>query len=80
MIWKTKDSDVVMLHKVRQYVAESKISDDGTEFVYTLKAPDGMIVRKCVDKSRDRIVELHQNLTSTFCFNNGMTTGDIEDL
>lgn len=80
MNWKTKDDpNLVMRHQVKGYVAASKITEDAEQFIYTLTAPDGMIVKKSADKSRERIIELHQNLTASFCFNNGLSTEDIED-
>lgn len=80
MIWKTKDDpNLVMRHQVKGYIAESKLTADAEEFVYTLQAPDGMLVRRSTDISRERVIELHQNLTSAFCFINGLSTDDIED-
>jgi hypothetical protein len=80
MIWKTKNHpEIVMRHHVRGYIAESRLASGGMSFQYTLTTPDGLIVRQSLSEERDRIIELHMNLTASFCFMNGLSTTDIED-
>lgn len=80
MIWKTKyHPELVMRHKVRGYIAESRLVTGGMSFQFTLTAPDGLIIRSALSDDRERIIELHMNLTGSFCFTNGLSTSDIED-